>query len=110
MKILIVSDYFNKGGVSYVIYQLVKEWSKNHELSLLFFKKTPLAYDVICSNTYAEFINTKALTPIRFLNKLINKIIYKRAIKKKLKHYKSDIVISFLKLSLIYLLYLQIKI
>ncbi|HBK6304178.1 hypothetical protein [Campylobacter jejuni] len=45
MKILIVSDYFNKGGVSYVIYQLVKEWSKNHELSLLFFEKTPLAYD-----------------------------------------------------------------
>ncbi|WP_274542093.1 hypothetical protein [Campylobacter jejuni] len=39
MKILIVSDYFNKGGVSYVIYQLVKEWNKNHELSLLFLKR-----------------------------------------------------------------------
>ncbi|HEA7276098.1 TPA: hypothetical protein RXK40_000357 [Campylobacter jejuni] len=47
MKILIVSDHFNKGGVSYVIYQLVKEWSKNHELSLLFFEKTSLAYEMI---------------------------------------------------------------
>ncbi|EHD2889342.1 glycosyltransferase [Campylobacter jejuni] len=95
MKILIVSDYFNKGGVSYVIYQLAKEWNKNHELSLLFFEKTPLAYDDICNNAYVEFINTKALTPIRFLNKLINKIIYKCAIKKKIKQYKPDIMISF---------------
>ncbi|EGF1229171.1 glycosyltransferase family 4 protein [Campylobacter jejuni] len=95
MKILIVSDYFNKGGVSYVIYQLVKEWSKNHELSLLFFEKTPLAYDGICSNAYVDFINIKALTPIRFLNKFINKIIYKNAIKKKLKQYKPDVIISF---------------
>ncbi|HFQ6674671.1 TPA: glycosyltransferase [Campylobacter jejuni] len=95
MKILIVSDYFNKGGVSYVIYQLVKEWNKNHELSLLFFEKTPLAYDDICSNAYVEFINTKALTPIRFLNKLINKIKYKSEIKKKIKQYKPDIMISF---------------
>ncbi|MBX1798641.1 hypothetical protein I9D91_05395 [Campylobacter jejuni] len=82
MKILIVSDYFNKGGVSYVIYQLVKEWSKSHELFLLFFEKTPLAYDDLNNDIHLEFINTKALTPIRFLNKLINKIIYKSAIKK----------------------------
>ncbi|WP_193551215.1 hypothetical protein [Campylobacter jejuni] len=67
---------------------------KNHELSLLFFEKTPLAYDDICNNAYVEFINTKALTPIRFLNKLINKIIYKCAIKK-IKQYKPDIMISF---------------
>lgn len=61
---------------------------------MLFFEKTSLAYDDICSNAYVEFINTKALTPICFLNKLINKIIYDRAIKK-IKHYKPDIMISF---------------
>ncbi|MGH2304755.1 glycosyltransferase [Campylobacter taeniopygiae] len=94
MRILIVSDYFNKGGVSYVIYQLVKEWSKNHEISLLFFEKTPLVYN-IDNIAKLKFVNNKTLTPVRFLNKLLNKIKYKFIIKRTIKRYKPDIVISF---------------
>lgn len=86
-----MSDYFNAGGVSSVIDALSRGLSQKHEVCLLFFEKTPLAYESVLP---IYFLNEKKYK-IRFLAKLINKIAYPYKLYKILKKINPDLIIAF---------------
>lgn len=90
-KILMMSDYFNAGGVSYVMNELSRGFSQNHEVKMLFFEKTPLAYE---SKIPIFFINQSPYK-LRFLAKQLNKIIYPIKLFVFIKAFNPDVIISF---------------
>lgn len=90
-KIVMMSDYYNAGGVSYVMDALSRGFAKNHEVELVFFEKTPLAYE---TSLPISFLNERKYK-LRFLAKFINKFAYPYKLYKVLKKINPDVILCF---------------
>ncbi len=100
MKILICESHFSAGGAERVVCNLANHLSKNHEVKVLSLTQTAMAYQM-ADKIDCECIDKKIYDKtnniiINMYNKISKNILRLFKLKKQIKIFKPDVILSFL--------------